>query len=33
MTTKKFKQPTHQICFCNEKALKTLQFIDYNKIK
>ena len=29
----KFKHPTHQICFCNEKALKTLQFIDYNKIK
>ena len=29
----KFKHPTHQICFCNEKALKTLQFTDYNKIK
>jgi len=29
----KFKHPTHQICFCNEKALTTLQFIDYNKIK
>jgi len=29
----KFKHPTHQICFCTEKALKTLQFIDYNKIK
>jgi len=29
----KFKHPTHQICFCNEKALKTLQFIDYIKIK
>jgi hypothetical protein len=29
----KFKHPTHQICFCNEKVLKTLQFIDYNKMK
>ena len=29
----KFKHPTHQICFCNEKALRTLQFFDYNKIK
>ena len=29
----KYKQPTHQICFCNEKSLNTLQFIDYNKIK
>ena len=29
----KFKHPTHQICFCNENALKTLQFIGYNKIK
>ena len=29
----KFKHPTHQICFCNEKALKTLQYIDYIKIK
>ena len=29
----KFKYPTHQICFCNKKALKTLQYIDYNKIK
>ena len=29
----KFKHPTHQICFCNEKALKTLQYIDYKKIK
>jgi len=29
----KFKYPTHQICFCNEKALKTLQFIGNNKIK
>jgi hypothetical protein len=28
----KFKQPTHQICFCSENALKTLQFIDYNKM-
>ena len=24
----KFKYPTQQICFCNEKALKTLQFIE-----
>lgn len=23
----KFKHPTHQICFCTDKALKTLQFI------
>jgi len=30
---RKFKYPTHQICFCNKKALKTLQFIDYNQIK
>jgi hypothetical protein len=29
----KFKYPTHQICFNGEKALKTLQYIDYNKIK
>jgi len=29
----KFKHPTHQICFCNESALKTLQYIDNNKIK
>jgi hypothetical protein len=29
----KFKHPTHQICFCNEKALKTLQFINYKRIK
>jgi len=29
----KLKHPTHQICFCNEKALNTLQFIDYNRIK
>jgi hypothetical protein len=29
----KFKHPTHQICFCNDAVLKTLQFIDYNKIK
>ncbi|NLL29317.1 MAG: DUF3990 domain-containing protein [Bacteroidales bacterium] len=24
----KFKRPTHQICFCSEKALKTLQFVE-----
>jgi hypothetical protein len=29
----KFKHPTHQICFCSESALNTLQFIDYKKIK
>ena len=29
----KFKFPTHQMCFCNEKALKTLQFIDYKNVK
>jgi hypothetical protein len=29
----KFKHPTHQICFCNEKALETLQFIESNIIK
>ena len=29
----KFKRPTPQICFGNEKALKTLQFIDYKIIK
>ena len=29
----KFKYPTHQICFCNKKALQALQFIEYHKIK
>ena len=29
----KFKYPTHQICFCNKKAFKTLQFIGNNKTK
>jgi hypothetical protein len=24
----KFKHPTHQVCFCNQKALKTLQFTE-----
>jgi hypothetical protein len=24
----KFKHPTHQVCFCNEDALKCLTFID-----
>lgn len=24
----KFKHPTHQVCFCNQKALKTLQLIE-----
>jgi hypothetical protein len=28
----KFKHPTHQICFCNEDALKTLEFLGINKI-
>ena len=28
----KFKHPTHQILFCNDKALTTLQFIDYYEI-
>ena len=28
----KFKYPTHQICFCNKKAIKTLQFIDYKTL-
>ena len=29
----KFKRPTHQVCFCNEKALNTLHFIDYHETK
>jgi len=29
----KFKYPTHQICFCTEKSLSTLQFIESNNIK
>jgi hypothetical protein len=29
----KFKYPTHQICFCNKKSLKKLQFIDYINVK
>jgi hypothetical protein len=29
----KFKYPTQQICFCSEKALKTLQYIDYIIVK
>jgi hypothetical protein len=28
----KFKQPTHQICFCSVKALKTLQFTEFKSI-
>lgn len=28
----KFKHPTHQVCFCNENALNTLQFIEYKNI-
>ena len=27
----KFKQPTHQICFCSAKSLENLQFIDSKK--
>jgi len=26
------KYPTHQICFCNKKALKTLKFIEFSKL-
>ncbi|MCL2028517.1 MAG: DUF3990 domain-containing protein [Bacteroidales bacterium] len=29
----KFKHPTHQICFCNEQALSTIQYMNYDKIK
>jgi len=29
----KFKYPTHQICFCTEKSLNTLQFIESKNIK
>ena len=29
----KFKYPTHQICFCTQKALKALQYIEYKIIK
>lgn len=25
----KFKMPTHQIAFCNDKALKCIKFLDY----
>ncbi|GAB1415036.1 DUF3990 domain-containing protein [Paludibacter sp.] len=28
----KFKHPTHQVCFCSQKALKTLQFIESKTI-
>lgn len=28
----KFKHPTHQICFCNEKALATLTFIKAEEV-
>ncbi len=24
----KFKHPTHQVCFCNDEALKTINFIE-----
>ena len=29
----KFKHPTHQIVFCNDKALRALTFIDYYEIQ
>ena len=29
----KFKHPTHQILFCNDKALASLQYVDYYEIK
>ena len=29
----KFKYPTHQICFCTEKSLEVLRFVESNKIK
>ena len=29
----KFKHPTHQILFCNDKALSTLRFVEYYEIK
>ena len=29
----KFKHPTHQILFCNDKALSALRFLDYYEIK
>ncbi|MFA6402738.1 MAG: DUF3990 domain-containing protein [Salinivirgaceae bacterium] len=28
----KFKHPTHQVCFCSDKSLKTLQFTEYKTI-
>jgi hypothetical protein len=28
----KFKQPTHQVCFCSDKALKTLHFSEFKTI-
>ncbi len=28
----KFKHPTHQVCFCSDKALKTLQFTEFKTI-
>lgn len=27
----KFKHPTHQVCFCSQKALESLQFIESKK--
>lgn len=29
----KFKHPTHQIIFCNDKALSTLKYIEHYEIK
>lgn len=28
----KFKHPTHQVCFCSEKAIKTLHYIESKTI-
>jgi len=28
----KFKHPTHQVCFCTQKALRTVQFIESKTI-
>ena len=29
----KFKHPTHQIIFCNDKALATLKYVEHYEIK
>ena len=28
----KFKRPTHQVCFCSEEALRTLEFIESKNV-